>query len=356
MKKSKKFIAVIGLLSALLLLSSCQGASSVTKAPSSPPETQSGSGKEPVLHFDTVDAGYFYDVCNCAPDSNANGSLDPSGYFKTEEQGRRYLLENTHFSTNLYQDRYYGAQISRLAQVTRLSFLQKEYAVTFYGYEGAIDLGDYSAPVYAYGLDDYLYEQTSDHALFVSYTANDGQLHSVTLPAEEFDEKLPATAELTAEQGKAYAVQILSAMGDSVKGYEVSVFDDGKTGDRTLLRVTFTGERFGNNFVGYTVTFESRSGLPFSETVTVKRYQPYIAGAPGVAELVAQPDYEQKATEDAIAILKQDLSDESYLDRLECDGVFVRPRSDGNVGLLVCFKDKMDVDGFDLTVMLIVKP
>lgn len=356
MKKSKKFTAWIGILAALLLLSSCGDALSVPEAPSSPSETQSGGEKETVLHFDMVDAGYFYEACNCDPDPDAKGPLAPSDYFKTEAQGRRYFLENIHFFPTSYQDRYYGAEIDLMEQVTKIALLGKEYPVTFYGYEGMIDWGDCSAPVYTYGLDDYLYKNISGHALYVSYTANDGQLHSVTLPATEFDKTMPATADLTAEQGGVYAAQILSAMGYSVEGYEMEVYDNGTTGDRTCLRVTFTGERFGNNFVGYTVTFESQKGLSFSETVTVKRYQPYIAGAPEAAELVAQPDYEQRAMEDAIAILKQDLSDESYLDRLECDGVFVRPRSDGKVSLLVCFKDKMGVEDFNLTVMLVVRP
>jgi hypothetical protein len=367
MKNCEKTIARIGsaILCLLLLPFSLLAFSACDQGPEKDADANgSSSGKEEhALHFDLIDAAYFYEACYHDPASGSEEPRDASDYFKTEKQGRRYLLENAHLPPDPYLDRYYGEQISQLAQLTKVSLLQKEYPVTFCGYERTIDPGDYSAPVYTLGLDEYLCESTSDHALFVSYTVNDGQLHSVTLPAEEFDASLPATADLTAEQGKAYATQILSAMGYSAEGYEVSVYDNKQSeeGERTLLRVTFTGESFGNAFVGYTVAFECQEWLSFPELVTVTRYQPYMEGAPGVTELVAQPDYEQKAIEDALTIMKQDLNDQGYLDRLECTQVIARPGADGTVSLLVCFEDEMgsvheDHSEFAVTVLLIVKP
>lgn len=312
-----------------------------------------------------LDAAYFYESCNFNTDPDLEEPLDASDYFKTETEGRRYFLENTHFSKNIYHDRFYKEQIDHLAQTTEISLPWKSYPMTFLGNQGEIaySVRDYSAPIYVFGLDDYIYEETSFHELFVAYTVNDGQLHSITLPAEEFDKTLPATKDLTVEQGKEYAVKILSAMGYSTEGYTFSVYDNGSTREdgRTVLQVTLEAERFGDAFVGYTVRFEHQESSSFSEQVTVIRHQPYIEGAPGVRDLIAQPDYEQKAVEDALTILKEDVIDKGYLDRLECKEVVARPRDDGAVSLLVCFEDKTGVahedhNDFSLTVLLIVKP
>ena len=339
-----------------------------------PSEKESAGGQSdfeeaPALHFNVVDAAYFFEACVCDWSSDEpKGAYD---YFKSEEEGRRYFLENVHFGKHPYYNQYYKDQFPEKSEI---ELMGKSYPITALGWDEVILESkdyfcyDHSAPLYCYGLDDFPFEETEepdafDLELYVCYTAHDGQLHSITLPASEFDESIPATKELTVEQGKSYGAKILSDMGYPVEGREVKVYDNDELEEegRTILRVTFVGEKQGNASCDYTVEFAYRwlSRYPDQVTVTVNR--PLEKGVPALEQMLATPDYEQKAQEDARNVLKQDLNDLSYLDRLECDLVLTRPAADGTMRVLVRFSDK-ESDGdtsfneYDLTVLLIVEP
>ena len=291
-----------------------------------------------------------------------------SDYFKTQEQGRQYLLVNALTSIDNYYDSIYGKQMQ---EYTELTILGKTHSVEATGMCGPAyaqndGFADYSVPVYTYELTEYRYTE-QDEAYFNYFEAElcapDGRLRSVTLPAEEFFEGGISTKELTQEDGVRYAKELLSSLGYSASEYEVSIHRNEQRAEGVLWRITFTGKMLGNVVCGYVVEFIYDADSSYPDQVRFVVEQPCTEGLSSVNELIAQYDYEQKAQEDALVILTQDINNEDYIERLECVQIITRPRADGTVSVMVHFFDKEATERkdlwdspFDIAVQLIVEP
>ena len=325
--------------------------------------------EQDALHFDVQNVTYYY----VAPIRISEDQRDVTDYFEEEGRDKSRLLVNALTSIDNYYDLLYKEKMSSF---TELTVFDKTYPLSDYetcyamnDYWAGEDLGNFAYPIYSYYLSEYLPENFEESKLDyfeVELYAPDGRLRSVTLPAEEISEEIPATKDLTAEEGTQYAKEILADMGYSVEDCEASVFDNAENdeeGGRTLLRVRFTDKSLGNASYGYTVEFRYDDLSSYHDQVKVTIDRPDSKGVPALEQMLATPDYERKAPEDALTFLATELKDESYLDRIELGKVVTTPRADGTVSVMVHFFDKEATERkdlwdspFDIAVQLIVEP